>query len=64
MTAGAPERSLEQELRELRAINELIRTLTSTLELAEILRIVLDRLKSLTRAEALSLMLYDPECDR
>ena len=63
MTAGAPERSLEQELRELRAINELIRTLTSTLELAEILRIVLDRLKSLTQADALSLMLYDPERD-
>ena len=63
MTDGAPERSLEQELRELRAINELIRTLTSTLELEEILRIVLDRLKSLTQAEALSLMLYDPERD-
>jgi diguanylate cyclase (GGDEF)-like protein len=41
----------------------LIRTLTSTLELPEILRIVLGRLKSLTQAEALSLMLYDPERD-
>jgi diguanylate cyclase (GGDEF)-like protein len=63
MMAGAPERSTEQELRELRAINELIRTVTSTLELPEILRIVLARLKSLTRADALSLMLYDPERD-
>jgi diguanylate cyclase (GGDEF)-like protein len=52
-------RSVEQELRELRSINDLIRTLTSTLELPEILRIVLDRLKRLTQAEALSLMLYD-----
>ena len=55
--------ALEHELRELRTVNELIRTLTSTLELPEILRIVLDRLKSLTQAEALSLMLYDAERD-
>src|SRR5438132_2376619 len=61
MTAGASEHSLEQDLRELRTINELIRTLTSTLELSEILRIVLDRLKRLTQAEALSLMLYDAD---
>jgi diguanylate cyclase (GGDEF)-like protein len=60
---GADERSVEQELRELRTVNELIRTLTSTLELGEILRIVLDRLKLLTQAEALSLMLYDEERD-
>jgi diguanylate cyclase (GGDEF)-like protein len=53
----------EQELRELRSVNELIRTLTSTLELPEILRIVLDRLKTLTQAEGLSLLLYDPERD-
>jgi len=60
---GSPprERLVEQELRELRTINELIRTLTSTLELSEILRIVLDRLKRLTQAEALSLMLYDAD---
>jgi diguanylate cyclase (GGDEF)-like protein len=60
---AAAERTIEQELRELRTIVELTRTLTSTLELPEILRIVLDRLKSLTQAEALSLMLYDPERD-
>jgi diguanylate cyclase (GGDEF)-like protein len=63
MSAGDPERGLEQELRELRAVNELIRTLTSTLELPEILRIMLDRLKSLTRAEGLSLLLHDAERD-
>jgi diguanylate cyclase (GGDEF)-like protein len=55
--------ALERELRELRTVNELIRTLTSTLELPEILRIVLDRLKSLTQAEGLSLMLYDADRD-
>jgi diguanylate cyclase (GGDEF)-like protein len=59
--AAAAKRTTAQELRELRTIIELIRTLTSTLELPEILRIVLARLKSLTQAEALSLMLYDPE---
>jgi diguanylate cyclase (GGDEF)-like protein len=59
--ASAANRTAAQELRELRTIIELIRTLTSTLELPAILRIVLARLKSLTQAEALSLMLYDPE---
>jgi diguanylate cyclase (GGDEF)-like protein len=56
-------RTSAEELLESRTIIELIRTLTSTLELPEILRIVLGRLKSLTQAEALSLMLYDPERD-
>lgn len=58
-----PERSLEQRLRELTVTNELIKTLTSTLELPEVLRMVLDRIKVLTRAEALSLLLYDGERD-
>ncbi|MGH3041228.1 MAG: diguanylate cyclase [Gaiellaceae bacterium] len=59
----SPKRTSTEELLESRTIIELIRTLTSTLELPEILRIVLGRLKSLTQAEALSLMLYDPERD-
>ena len=58
-----PNRALEQRLRELAIINELINTLTSTLELSEILRIVLDRIKILTHAEALSLLLYDGQRD-
>ena len=61
MSSGTAARGFEQELRELRIVNELIGTLTSTLELHEILRIVLDRLKSLTQAEGLSLLLHDPE---
>ena len=62
---GLPQtkRTSAEELLESRTIIELIRTLTSTLELPEILRIVLSRLKSLTQAEALSLMLYDAERD-
>ncbi|MGH7822903.1 MAG: hypothetical protein ACREQ9_24355, partial [Candidatus Binatia bacterium] len=63
MSSGASDRSLERKLRELTVLNESIRTLTSTLELPEILRIVLERIKSLTRAEALSLLLYDAERD-
>ncbi len=61
--ATSAKRTSAEELLESRTIIELIRTLTSTLELPEILRIVLGRLKSLTQAEALSLMLYDAERD-
>jgi len=57
------ERPLEQRIRELTLINEVVKTLTSTLELPEILRIVLDRIKTLTNAEALSLLLYDGDRD-
>jgi diguanylate cyclase (GGDEF)-like protein len=56
-------RSLEQRLSELTAINELIKTLTSTLELPEVLGAVLGRIKTLTHAEALSLLLYDGDRD-
>src|SRR5215831_17995984 len=58
-----PERSLEQRLRELTLVNELVGTLTSTLNLSDILRLVLDRIKLLTQAEALSLLLYDEARD-
>jgi len=58
-----PERALEQQLRELTMVSELVRTLTSTLDLNSILRVVLDRIKILTHAEALSLLLYDEERD-
>jgi diguanylate cyclase (GGDEF)-like protein len=54
---------LTQRLAELRALSELVKALTSTLELPRVLRIVLERIKTLTRAEALSLLLYDGERD-
>ena len=63
METSATDRSLEQQLRELTVINELIKTLVSTLEFPEVLRIVLERIKVLTQAEALSLLLYDGERD-
>ncbi len=63
MSSAGRERPLRQQLRELTLANELIKTLTSSLELPEILRVVLDRLKTLTHAEALSLLLYDADRD-
>jgi len=63
MSRPDSDRALEQRLRELAAINDLIKTLTSTLELPEVLQAVLERIKTLTQAEALSLMLYDGERD-
>ncbi|HZP42309.1 MAG TPA: GAF domain-containing protein [Candidatus Binatia bacterium] len=63
MDGSGHERPAERRARQLAAVIELIKTVTSTLELPEILRIVLDRIKTLTRAEALSLLLYDAERD-
>jgi len=54
---------LQQRLRELTVVADLAKTLTSTLELHDVLQVVLDRLKALTQAEALSLLLYDGERD-
>lgn len=46
---------------DLDVLHEIVKSLTSTLELPEILQSVLARMKQLTRAEATSLLLYDPE---
>lgn len=50
-------------LRELAAVSESIQAITSSLELSEVLRLVLGRIKMLTEAEALSLLLHDPARD-
>ncbi|CAG0990067.1 Response regulator PleD [Myxococcaceae bacterium] len=50
----------EALLRELAAVSESIRAITSSLEPEEVLRLVLQRIKTLTQAEALSLLLHDP----
>jgi len=55
--------ALARQLRELAALHESLRALTSTLELPEILRTVLVRIRTLTAAQALSLLLYDRERD-
>jgi diguanylate cyclase (GGDEF)-like protein len=44
-------------------VSESIRAITSSLELPEVLRLVLERIKTLTEAEALSLLLHDPARD-
>src|SRR5262249_34948649 len=53
-----PDQALERQLRELAAVHQSLRALTSTLELPEILRAVLDSIKTFTAAEGLSLLLY------
>jgi diguanylate cyclase (GGDEF)-like protein len=58
---SAPASDLERRLAELTALNDTLRALASTLELPEILRIVLDHIKRLTSAEGLSLLLYDAD---
>src|SRR5262245_1218549 len=50
---------LPRELHELEALYESLRALTSTLDLGEILRTVLARIRALTAPQALSLLLYD-----
>src|SRR5947207_12055750 len=52
---------LERQLREVTALNATLQALTSTLDLPEILRIVLEHTKHVTSAEGLSLLLYDRE---
>src|SRR5436853_3273542 len=48
-------------LRELETLYESLRTITSTLDLAELVRNVLATIAAVTSAEAFSLMLHDPE---
>jgi diguanylate cyclase (GGDEF)-like protein len=56
-----PASDLEHRLGELTALNATLRALTSTLELPEILRIVLEHIKRVTSAEGLSLLLHDED---
>ena len=49
--------------RELDVINEITKAVTSTLDLAEIIRAALAHIKTLASAEAISLLRYDPERD-
>jgi diguanylate cyclase (GGDEF)-like protein len=50
-------------LQELAVLHESLRALTSSLDLAEVLRALLARARSLTASQALSLLLYDPQRD-
>ena len=61
-TAGSGS-ELERQLREVTALHGTLRALTSTLDIAEILRSVLEHIKQVTSAEGLSLLLYDEERD-
>ena len=61
MPDDPPASDLEHRLGELTALNATLRALTSTLELPEILRIVLEHIKRVTSAEGLSLLLHDED---
>ncbi len=58
---GAPtdDTTLGRQLGELAAMHDSLRALTSTLDLGEILRTVLARMRALVAPEALSLLLFD-----
>jgi diguanylate cyclase (GGDEF)-like protein len=56
-----PVSDLERRVAELTALNTTLRALTATLDVPEILRIVLDHIKRVTSAEGLSLLLHDPD---
>ena len=51
--------TLGHQLRELEALHDSLRVLTSTLDLGEILRTVLARMRALVAPQALSLLLFD-----
>src|SRR4029453_17507002 len=55
--------TLGRQLRELEALHESLRALTSTLDLGEILRMVLARMRTLVAPQALSLLLFDRQHD-
>jgi diguanylate cyclase (GGDEF)-like protein len=59
----APDGELAGRLHELERLHASLRALTSTLDLGELVRTVLESIKSVTTPEALSLLLYDPERD-
>src|SRR5262245_4275065 len=63
MPAGPPASGVERRLREVTALNETLRALTSTLDLAEVLHIVVEHIRVVTTAEGLSLLLYDRDRD-
>src|SRR2546428_6547328 len=63
MPAPPPDQPLERQLHDLATVHQSLRALTSTLELPEILRAVLDGIKTSTEAVGLSLLLYDREGD-
>jgi GAF domain-containing protein len=56
-----PPLDVAQRLHELETLYESLRTISSTLDLGDLVRKVLDAIRTVTDAEALSLLLYDAE---
>lgn len=55
--------ALARRVHELETVVDAVRAITSSLDLADVLRAILGRIKALTQAEALSLLLHDPSRD-
>lgn len=51
--------TLARRVQELETVVDAVRAITSSLDLADVLRAILGRIKALTQAEALSLLLHD-----
>jgi diguanylate cyclase (GGDEF)-like protein len=63
MRAASAPSGVDRRHREVTALDAAFQALTSTLDLAEILQVVLRHIKHVTTAEGLSLLLYDRERD-
>ncbi len=61
--ANALPPAVARRLRELETLYDSLRLITSTLDLGDLVRKVLDAIATVTSAEALSLLLYDEERD-
>src|SRR5262249_47192363 len=59
----ASDGGLADRLRELEKLHASLRAMTATLDLGELVRTVLEAIKSVTSPEALSLLFFDPERD-
>jgi hypothetical protein len=59
----ASDGDLADRLRELEKLHASLRAMSATLDLGELVRTVLDAIKSVTTPEGLSLLLHDPERD-
>src|SRR5262249_58773174 len=59
----ASDGALADRLRELEKLHASLHAMTATLDLGELVRTVLETIKSVTTPEALSLLLFDPERD-
>jgi GAF domain-containing protein len=64
VTAHPDSERLEEKVRRLRSLIEVSAILSSSLDLDEVLRLVLEKAQSVTNGEASAILLYNPETKR